>query len=96
MSVFVIASLTFTDKDRYRAYQARFAEVFRQSGGNLLVADEAPLALEGEPPDKVVVMQFPDRETARRFLESPAYRAIAEDRKAGAAARAVLVRGLED
>lgn len=96
MSVFVIASLTFTNKDRYRAYQARFAEVFRQSGGDLLVADEAPLALEGEPPDKVVVMGFPDRETARRFLESPAYRAIAEDRKAGAAARAVLVRGLKD
>lgn len=93
MTAYVVASLTFTDTARYRAYQARFAEVFGQFDGRLLAADEAPVALEGATPDKVVIMAFPDAEAARRFLDSDAYQAISEDRRAGAISQAVLVKG---
>lgn len=94
MSAFVIAFLTFTDRVRYRSYQAGFDEVFRQFNGELLAADEAPGPLEGPVPDKVVLMRFPDSDAARRFLESDAYAAISDDRRAGATAQAVLVKGL--
>jgi uncharacterized protein (DUF1330 family) len=51
--------------------------------------------LEGEwTSDKLVIMEFDWRETARKFLQSPAYQAISEDRKAGAEIIALLVRGL--
>lgn len=94
MSAYVIASLTFTDKARYHLYQAQFGEVLRGFAGELLVADERPEVLEGDHTDKVVVMRFCDETEARRFLTSPVYLAISEDRKAGAEARAVLVRSL--
>jgi len=95
MSAFVIAFLTFSDRTRYRSYQAGFAEVFRQFDGELLAADEAPETTEGSAPDKVVLMRFPDTDAARRFLDSDAYAAISKDRKAGATAQAVVVESLD-
>jgi len=87
--------LRFTDEAAYRRYQRRFADAFAGSGGKLLAADEAPIVLEGKwAGDKLVIMEFDGRETARQFLQSPAYQAISEDRKAGAETIALLVRGL--
>src|SRR5215468_4219979 len=63
MSVYIIAQLKFTERERYDRYQARFFGVFRNFKGKLLVADEHPVVLEGEwPRDKVVIMEFPDAE----------------------------------
>jgi uncharacterized protein (DUF1330 family) len=95
MTVYVVAQLRFTDEALYRRYQGRFASVFAGSGGRLLVADEAPVVLEGEwAKDKLVIMAFDGPEAARAFLESPAYRAISDDRRAGAETIALLARGL--
>jgi uncharacterized protein (DUF1330 family) len=95
MSVYIIAQLKFTQRQRYDRYQSRFMDVFRKFKGRLLVADEHPLVVEGEwPRDKVVIMEFPDAEAARDFQESPEYREIAVDRKAGADAVVLTVRGL--
>jgi uncharacterized protein (DUF1330 family) len=96
LSVYIIAQLKFTERERYDRYQQRFLGVFRNFRGKLLVADEHPVVLEGEwPHDKVVIMEFPDAEAAREFQESPEYREIALDRKAGADAVVLTVRGLK-
>ncbi|MEZ5822473.1 MAG: DUF1330 domain-containing protein [Xanthobacteraceae bacterium] len=96
MSVYIIAQLKFTERARYDRYQSRFMGVFTKFKGRLLVADERPVVLEGEwPRDKVVIMEFPDAEAAREFQESPEYREIAVDRKAGADAVVLTVRGLK-
>ena len=95
MTVYVIAQIKFTREELYRRYQARFADVFRQFKGRMLVADEAPLVLDGQwSHDKVVVMQFPDQAEAERFLYSPAYEEISKDRIAGSEVVSVLVKGL--
>jgi len=95
MSVYVVAQLRFTDEPAYRRYQSRFAGVFKGSGGRLLVADEAPVVLEGAwANDKLVIMEFESAEAARAFLESPAYQTISQDRRAGAETVALLARGL--
>jgi uncharacterized protein (DUF1330 family) len=95
MSAYLVAQLRFTDEAAYRRYQRRFAGAFAGSGGKLLAADEAPIVLEGKwPSNKLVIMEFDGCEAARKFLQSPAYQAIAEDRKAGAETIALLVRGL--
>jgi uncharacterized protein (DUF1330 family) len=94
MTVYVVAQLRFTDRAAYDRYQARFFEVFRQFNGRLLAADESPAVLEGEwGRDKIVMMSFPDEAAYRRFGESPAYQEIAGDRKAGADAVVLLVKG---
>ena len=96
MSVYIIAQLKFNQREIYDRYQSRFFDVFKNFNGKLLVADEHPVLLEGEwPRDKVVIMEFPDAESAMRFHESAEYQAIAVDRKAGADTIVLTVRGLK-
>jgi len=95
MTVYIIAQLKFTRRERYDRYQSRFADVFRKFKGKLLVADERPVVTEGNwEHDKVVIMEFPDAAAAQEFQTSPEYQEIAVDRKAGADAIVLTVRGL--
>ena len=91
-AVLVIAKLNFTDLPRYRQYQAAFPAIFAGSGGEILVADESPATLSGDVADKIVVMRFPDAETAQTFLTSPDYLRISEDRDAGANTHAWIAK----
>ncbi|MEW6645441.1 MAG: DUF1330 domain-containing protein [Pseudomonadota bacterium] len=95
MTVYIVAQLKFTERARYDRYQARFFDVFRKFNGKLLAADDKPAVLEGDwPRDKIVMMEFPDEASATAFHESPEYQEIAVDRKAGADAVVLTVRGL--
>ena len=94
MTVYIVAQLKFTRRELYDRYQSRFADVFRKFKGKLLVADENPVVTEGNwERDKVVIMEFPDDAAALEFQTSPEYLEIAEDRKAGADAVVLTVRG---
>jgi uncharacterized protein (DUF1330 family) len=93
MTVYIIAQLKFTRREIYDRYQVRFADVFRKFRGRLLVAEDNPMVLEGAfERDKVVVLEFPDKDAAMEFQDSPEYAEIAVDRKAGAEAVVVMVR----
>jgi uncharacterized protein (DUF1330 family) len=95
MSVYIIAQLKFTRRELYDRYQSRFMGVFKKFRGKLLAADAHPVVLEGEwPRDKVVIMEFPDDAAAQEFQNSPEYQEISVDRKAGADAIVLTVRGL--
>ena len=95
MTVYVVAQLAFTRVEAYRRYQARFMDVFRRFDGRLLAADEQPVVLEGQwPRNKLVLMSFPDARAYRRFAESPDYQEISQDRRAGADAVVLLVKGV--
>jgi uncharacterized protein (DUF1330 family) len=97
VSVYIIAQLKFTRRELYDRYQARFFDVFRKFKGKVLVAEEQPQVLEGKfERDKVVVLEFPDSAAALEFQESADYAEIAVDRKAGADAVVIMVRGLKD
>ena len=83
-TVLVIATLKFTDIERYRAYQVAFPAVFGKFNGRILVADEDVQTIDGDAVDKMVVMQFPSEEEANAFRYSPEYLEIMHDRNAGA------------
>jgi uncharacterized protein (DUF1330 family) len=51
-------------------------------------------ALEGSPPDGVVLLQFPTVEDAKDWYHSPAYQAAVPHRQKGADYRAFIVQGL--
>ena len=94
MSIYIIAQLKFTRRELYDRYQSRFADVFRKFKGKVLVADEHPVVTEGNwGRDKVVILEFPDDAAAQEFQTSPEYQEIAVDRKAGADAIVLMVRG---
>jgi len=94
VTVYVIVQLKMIDRAAYDRYQARFFDVFRKFGGRLLSADEQPAVLEGTwDRDKVVLMSFPDEAAFRAWSDSSEYVEISKDRKAGAQAIVLLVKG---
>jgi len=95
MTVFALAELTITDRAAYSRYQDRFMEVLTKYKGRLLAADEAPRVLEGTwERGKVVLISFGDEISFRAWAESPEYLEISKDRKAGADAVVLLVKGI--
>jgi uncharacterized protein (DUF1330 family) len=94
MTAYILAQLKFTDRAAYDRYQSRFMSVFRQFKGSVLIADEHPQVIEGEwHRDKVVLLAFPDEQEAIRFHNAPDYVEIAQDRRAGAQATVLLLKG---
>jgi uncharacterized protein (DUF1330 family) len=101
VTVYALVQLRIHDRDRYGRYMnnfvAQFTDVFGKFGGKLLAADDEPRVLEGEWWDrnKVVLMQFPDAAAFTAWAASPEYNEIAIDRKAGAEAVVLLIKGLD-
>lgn len=95
MTVYALAQLRIHDRDSYDRYQSRFMPVLQKYNGRLLAADESPRVLEGEWWDrnKVVLMEFADNDAFRAWATSPEYTEIAKDRRAGADAVVLLVKG---
>lgn len=95
MSVYLVAQLRFTDRRAYDRYQGRFMSVFNRFNGRVLAADESPVVREGAwAHEKIVILEFPDAQSADAFDASPEYQEIAIDRKAGADAVILQVAGL--
>ena len=101
VTVYAIAQLAVHDRESYDRYAAAFMPILIKHGGKLLAADEKPRLIEGEwelshgqPMNKVVLMEFPDRDTFLLWANSPEYQEIAADRRAGAATVTLMVRGL--
>jgi uncharacterized protein (DUF1330 family) len=96
VSVYVIVQLTINDRARYDVYAGALPATLGQHGGTVLVADDSPRVLEGEwTGNRVVMLQFPDRDAFRAWATSPEYQAIVADRHASSEAAITLVRSLD-
>ena len=97
MTAYVLAQLRFTDRTTYERYAGRFMPVLYKFNGKLLCNDLLPQVLEGDWSfDKAVLFSFENADKAHSFLQSPDYLSIAVDRKAGAEAVVVLLRGSQE
>jgi uncharacterized protein (DUF1330 family) len=95
MPVYAIAQLTIHDRDRYRRYADRFMPVLTAHGGRLLAADDRPQVLEGDwPRERVVMVEFADTASLKRWTSSPDYKALAAERQAAADAIILVVHGI--
>ena len=72
-------------------YLERVEATFLPYGGRWLVLDGEVEVLEGAWPGSVVLMEFPDRETARKWYDSPEYQDILRLRTDDAISDLVLV-----
>ncbi|OEV29897.1 hypothetical protein AN219_13990 [Streptomyces nanshensis] len=89
MSAYVISETTVLDEESAREYRELAAVSVEKHGGRYLSRGRHPEAVEGAWPDEalLIVLEFPDMETARRWYASPEYaealalRATALDRR---------------
>lgn len=83
MPVYIVASIRITDRTEYEKYQAGFMDIFVKYSGELLAVSDAPNVdvIEGEWPfTRAVLLRFPDEAEARRWYQSPEYRALSKHR----------------
>jgi uncharacterized protein (DUF1330 family) len=94
MAAYMIAELDVTDAEGYEAYRTKVAATIEKHGGRYLARGGAVHALESKAPDRVVVLEFPDVATLRRWYDSPEYDAIKGLRQAASTGRLFAIEGL--
>jgi uncharacterized protein (DUF1330 family) len=91
---FVVFRDSMSDPGRYAAYLQAAIPTLEGRVARVLALNGALTPVEGECPDGVVIVEFPDAQAAKDFYESPAYQAVVGERLASTQGRAVIVEGL--
>jgi uncharacterized protein (DUF1330 family) len=95
MPAYVLVDMTVTDPDRYEDYKRLAGPSVERHGGRYLVRGGDSEVLEGAwQPARVVVLEFPDVEAARRWYASKDYREARAVRAGAASGNFVLVPGV--
>jgi len=76
MSVYIIARIDVTDPEDYANYAGQTVALAEKHGGRFLVKGGAQIQLEGNSPDRHVIIEFPDRAAALGWYNSDEYRRI--------------------
>jgi uncharacterized protein (DUF1330 family) len=94
MPAYVIADVQVTDPAAYEPYRPLAAASIARFGGRFIVRGGAAELLEGETaPERIVVIEFPDADTARRWYRSAEYQSALKIRQAASRGRLILVEG---
>jgi uncharacterized protein (DUF1330 family) len=95
MAAYVIADVNVTDATLYDDYKKLVPATVEKYGGRFAVRGGAVDAKEGDwKPARLVVLEFPTMEQARRWYASPEYAPALALRLKAAKARLILVEGV--
>ncbi len=85
MAAYLIANVEVTNPEDYREYVTRNTAIVQRFGGRFVVRGGKAEVLEGEwTTYRVVVIEFPDGDTARAWYNSPEYQEAAQIRRKNA------------
>jgi uncharacterized protein (DUF1330 family) len=94
MSAYIMADIQVTDPVAYDDYRPLAAASVARFGGRFIVRGGKIDLLEGEPqPERIVVIEFPDADTARRWYQSEEYQTALKIRQAASRGRVLLIEG---
>jgi len=97
MPAYVIVETDVHDPEQYARYQAASPDAVHSGGGQFVVRGGELAVLEGDwNPSRLVVLEFPDLEAAKRWYASPEYEEARRLREGAANLRMVAVQGLEE
>jgi uncharacterized protein (DUF1330 family) len=89
---FLFDNVEVNDAEALGRYFPQAANLVAEHGGRYLAVDAVPEVVEGDPGLRsVVLMEFPDSDSARAWYESPAYRPLKAIRHRAARNNAVLI-----
>ena len=95
MPAYVIVETDIIDPEQYERYKAASPGAVEAGGGRFVVRGGELAVLEGEwRPSRLVVLEFPDLETAKAFYDSELYREAKALREGAANLRMVAVEGV--
>jgi len=95
MPAYVIVETDIHDPEQYERYKAASPGAVAAGGGRFLARGGEVAVLEGDwHPSRIVILEFPDLETAKRWYVSPEYEQAKALRAGAASLRLVAVEGL--
>ena len=95
MAGYIVVDVEVHDREAYEEYRSQVLPTIEQYGGRFLVRGGAVEVLEGDwQPGRFVILEFPSRERAREWYDSPEYQAILPIRLRHARSKAILVGGV--
>ena len=96
MSAYVIVDTKISNAEAYEGYKAqtrpiaeKFGGVYRARGGNMDVVES-----ELWTPTRIVIVEFPNMQSARAFVDSEEYAPVKAIRHANAECTLVIVEGM--
>jgi uncharacterized protein (DUF1330 family) len=94
MPAYVIVETELHDAEQYERYKAAAPASIEKYGGRYLARGGALEVLEGDwQPPRVVILEFDDLETAKRWYRSPEYQEAKQLREGAATMRMVAAEG---
>jgi uncharacterized protein (DUF1330 family) len=95
MAAYIIVDVDVKDAQAFEPYKQPTAASVAQYGGRFIVRTSEYEVLEGKWfPKRVVVLEFPNLQTAKRWYESPEYRKVLPIRLQHAVSHMILVDGV--
>ena len=95
MPAYVIVETDVHDPERYERYKAASPDAVHSGGGRFVARGGELAVLEGDwSPSRLVILEFPDLEAAKRWYESPGYQEVKALREGAASLRMVAVEGV--
>lgn len=96
MAGYIVVQITVHDAARYERYKQLSARAVEEFGGRFIVRGGATAALEGSwNPSRLVIIEFPSTEIARRWWNSQEYAEARALRHEVATSEMLLVQGVE-
>jgi uncharacterized protein (DUF1330 family) len=96
MSAYFIARVNITDREQYRRYLQVVPGIIRKHHGTVRVRTEESLTLEGPGENRrIIVIEFPSVEDAKRFYQSGEYQEAVQIRKNAAVGEIIVVEAVE-
>lgn len=95
MAAYLIAEIELTDLDKFKKYQAEVPATIEKYGGKYLVRGGEATPVEGGwEPKRLVVLEFPNMATLKKWYNSDDYQSIIALRTDASNGRAVFVEGI--
>ncbi len=95
MAAYYIVEIDIQDPARFEEYRSKVPATIERYGGKYIVRGGRLETLEGEwRPKRIVVLEFPSVEQAKRWYDSEEYRPLKELRRRTARGHIVLVDGV--
>lgn len=95
MAAYVVLDINVSDPETFAKYRELAPSAIATHGGKYLARGGATEVLEGSwTPNRIVILEFPTTEQAKRWLESAEYREARALRHAAAKTNAIVVQGL--
>jgi uncharacterized protein (DUF1330 family) len=97
MAAYFICTMTIHDPDNYKNYTALTPETVARFGGKFLTRGDKVMTVEGpEFTERLVILEFPDRETALSWYHDADYQTACAFRRASSQGRMILQEGRDN